>query len=212
MPAGNYVVDPPIGFWPEYLRAIVDKINAFYQVNIQIKWNLFSSSAAIMDSVRKGESDMTDLYMILSSFYNGKDRIEAFSVTCSPGGYESTVSVTRTSGLQSMVDLNNALESGDKVKIGALSSADFNTVKPFLSSKAVPVTFESVDEMRTQMLNGELLAGITSTNPGETDDFVTFRSGVVSPRAVMLLADADEVLEPETDNTTTIWIIVTCAV
>lgn len=212
MPAGDYVADPPVGFWPEYLRAIVARINAFYQTNIQIKWNLFSSSSAIMDSVRKGESDMTDLYMILSSFYNGKDRIEAFSVSCSPGGYESTMTVTRASGLQSMVDLNNALESGDKLKIGALSSADFSTVKPFLSAKAIPVTFESVDEMRTQMLNGEILAGVTSTNPGETEDFATFRSGVVSPRAVMMLADADEVLEPETDNTQTIWIIITCAV
>ena len=155
---------------------------------------------------------MTDLYMILSSFHNGKDRIEAFSVSCSPGGYESTLSVTRASGLKSMVDLNNALETGDKLKIGALSSADFTTVKPFLSSKAIPVMFETVDEMRTQMLNGEILAGVTSTNPGDTEDFFTFRSGVVSPRAVMMLADADEVLEPKKDNTQTIWIIITCAV
>ena len=211
MPAGDYVQDPPVGFWPEYLRAIVARINKQYGVNIKIKWNLFSDSSKIMDSVRKGESDMTDLYMILSSFYNGKDRIEAFSVSCSPGGYESTVTVLRSSGMESMVDLNNALESGSVVKVGALSSADFNAVKPFMSSKAVPTYFESVTDMRTNMLNGEILAGITSTNPGETDDFATFRSGVVSPRAVMMLNDMDEVLEPENKKDMTgIWITLGC--
>ena len=30
MPAGDYVQDPPVGFWPEYLRAIVARLNKHY--------------------------------------------------------------------------------------------------------------------------------------------------------------------------------------
>lgn len=175
MPSGDYTVNPPIGFWPEYLRAVVDKIGKFYGIDIRIKWNLFSKSSDIMDSVKSGESDMTDMYMILSSFYSGKDRIEAFSVTCSPGGYESTISTLRSFNVNSITELNNFLVTSDNTKIGALSAADFNTVKPFLNAKAEPVTFESVDEMRQKMLNNEIVAGITSSNPGETDAIVTFR-------------------------------------
>ena len=114
-------------------------------------------------------------YMILSSFYSGKDRIEAFSVTCSPGGYESTISTLRSFNVNSITELNNFLVTSDNTKIGALSAADFNTVKPFLNARAEPVTFESVDEMRQKMLNNEIVAGITSSNPGETDAIVTFR-------------------------------------
>lgn len=129
-------MNPPIGFWPEYLRAVVDKIGKFYGVDIRIKWNLFSKSSDIMDSVKSGESDMTDMYMILSSFYSGKDRIEAFSVTCSPGGYESTISTLRSFNVNSITELNNFLVTSDNTKIGALSAADFNTVKPFLNARA----------------------------------------------------------------------------
>ena len=175
MPSGDYTVNPPIGFWPEYLRAVVDRIGKHYGVTISIKWNLFSSSADIMDSVKSGESDMTDMYMILSSFYNGKDRIEAFSVTCSPGGYESTVSTLRSTGVSSITELNKYLETSDIVKVGALSIADFNTVKPCLNARATPVTFESVSEMRQKMINNEIVAGITSSNPGDTDSIITFR-------------------------------------
>ena len=211
MPAGDYVVDPPIGFWPDYLRAIVREISSFYGVDIKIQWNLFSNSGSIMDSVRSGQSDMTDLYMILSAFHNGVDRIEAFSVTCSPGGYESTFSVLRSSGITSVSELNNVLEGGEDVRVGALSSADFSSVQPFISTKAVPSYYESNDEMRQRLLNHELIAAVTSTNPGDTEDFVTFRSGVVSPRAPMMLADVDAVEGGDDTNDSIpliIWILV----
>ena len=198
MPAGDYTVKPPVGFWPEYARAIFKRIGDYYGVEIAIEWVLFTQSNDIMTSVRSGESDLTDLYMILSSFYNGKDRIEAFSVSCSPGGYESTISVAKSTDVMSMLELNNLIDQGNNVKVGALSAADFNSVKPFFSAKAQPVMFESVTLMREKLLSGEIIAGVTSTNPGDTEEIVTFRSGVVSPRASMFLADID-VEEDQTD-------------
>lgn len=213
LPAGDYTVSPPVGFWPEYARAIFKRIGDFYKVELKIEWVLFTQSNDIMTSVRTGESDLTDLYMILSSFYNGKDRIEAFSVSCSPGGYESTISVKKDINISSMLELNNLIETGDNVKVGALSAADFNSVKPFFSKKAEPVMFESVTLMRQKMLDGEIIAGVTSTNPGDTEDIITFRSGVVSPRASMFIADSD--VEEETTEIkqlpTTVWIIILVA-
>ena len=210
MPAGDYTVKPPVGFWPEYARAIFKRIGDYYGVEIAIEWVLFTQSNDIMTSVRSGESDLTDLYMILSSFYNGKDRIEAFSVSCSPGGYESTISVAKSSNVESMLELNNLIDQGNNVKVGALSAADFNSVKPFFSAKAQPVTFESVKIMREKLLSGEIIAGVTSTNPGDTDEIITFRSGVVSPRASMFLADIDA-LEDQNESKqlpTITWIII----
>ena len=210
MPAGDYTVQPPVGFWPEYARAIFKRIGDYYGVEIAIEWVLFTQSNDIMTSVRSGESDLTDLYMILSSFYNGKDRIEAFSVSCSPGGYESTISVAKSTDVMSMLELNNLIDQGNNVKVGALSAADFNSVKPFFSAKAQPVMFESVTLMREKLLSGEIIAGVTSTNPGDTEEIVTFRSGVVSPRASMFLADID-VEEDQTDIKqlpTMTWIII----
>lgn len=213
LPAGDYTVDPPVGFWPDYLRAIFKHIGDYYGVELTLKWNLFTRSNDIMDSVRSGESDLTDMYMILSSFYNGKDRIEAFSVSCSPGGYESTISVSRTTGVSNMLELNNLLETGSNTIVGALSSADFNSVKPFFSQKAVLRTFDTVTEMRQTLVNGEIIAGVTSTNPGEDDSITTFRSGVVSPRASMFLADIDTLAEEEEPEglSTTVWIIIVVA-
>ena len=213
LPAGDYTVNPPVGFWPEYARAIFKRIGDFYKVELKIEWVLFTQSNDIMTSVRSGESDLTDLYMILSSFYNGKDRIEAFSVSCSPGGYESTISVKKDINISSMLELNNLIETGSNVKVGALSAADFNSVKPFFSKKTEPVMFESVTLMRQKILDGEIIAGVTSTNPGDTEDITTFRSGVVSPRASMFIADGD--VQEETTEIkqlpTTVWVIILVA-
>ena len=112
--------------------------------------------------------------------------------------------------VMSMLELNNLIDQGNNVKVGALSAADFNSVKPFFSAKAQPVMFESVTLMREKLLSGEIIAGVTSTNPGDTEEIVTFRSGVVSPRASMFLADID-VEEDQTDIKqlpTMTWIII----
>ena len=109
--------------------------------------------------------------------------------------------------------ISKKVSLGDNVKVGALSAADFNSVKPFFSKKAEPVMFESVTLMRQKMLDGEIIAGVTSTNPGDTEDIITFRSGVVSPRASMFIADSD--VEEETTEIkqlpTTVWIIILVA-
>lgn len=88
---GNYLLEDPPGFWPDYLNAIMSYFTAEYGDAIQVKrvWN--SSSNGVMDSVLGGNAHMTEPYWTVSAWYNGRARSEHFELGCTVLGTESII-------------------------------------------------------------------------------------------------------------------------
>ncbi|KAK8799723.1 hypothetical protein WA158_006271 [Blastocystis sp. Blastoise] len=181
LPSGNYMVDPPVGFWPEYFSLIVSKLSEEYG-QLNIKRLYFKSSLDALDAVATGKADISELYYVIGGFYNGRPRIEAFDIPCTAGAYESSAWTASTSSITSMDSLRNAITRGDNKKVGFMSTGDFNAVEAVLPSSVQPVYIFDDEELHQAVVNGTLLAVVTSSRPPETPDIQIFGSGVISPR------------------------------
>lgn len=85
---GNYEDDT--GFLPEYAAAIVREMSKGLKQTIRIKRVWAGSSDEVLDKLRDGDADLTDLYMILAAPYNGEPRTRTFHSSCITLGYEGT--------------------------------------------------------------------------------------------------------------------------
>ena len=75
---GNYTADPPIGFYPKLLDAIVDKLANLYgpdgivysqKINFQRKY--YSKSNLLFQALLDGTVHATDVYLLIQAPYSG---------------------------------------------------------------------------------------------------------------------------------------------
>jgi hypothetical protein len=112
---GNYKVDPPTGFWPEYYNAIEKEFKAHYNIDFERVYSM--SGAGTMNLLLDGDADVTEPYMTVESYHNmtvdGKwtdvPRWHSFVLSCSTLATDSTFLVADTD-LQSELKRENELE------------------------------------------------------------------------------------------------------
>ncbi|KAL8435311.1 hypothetical protein Efla_002566 [Eimeria flavescens] len=63
---GDYTADPPIGFFPDYLRQLLKTIGRKYNVTLTAKYLFFRDVETAQAAVAAGLADMTDIYFLLS--------------------------------------------------------------------------------------------------------------------------------------------------
>lgn len=128
---GNYQVDPPVGFWPEYLAAVVDEFNEKYrkltQNKITVERIYYQTSDAAIDGLYNGEVYLVEPYFVLGAFYNGYPRIESTRIGCSSMGYESTFHVRASTSVKNPTELYDYILgfTSDKRFLGTISESDY---------------------------------------------------------------------------------------
>eukprot|EP00941_MAST-03F_sp_MAST-3F-sp1_P002196 g2196.t1 len=84
---GNYKVDPPTGFWPDYFRGLEAKLKPQGTVLVR---KYFSTSQEVMEALENNTIDVTEPYWTVDSFYKNRARSWTFDAGCTTLGYESS--------------------------------------------------------------------------------------------------------------------------
>jgi hypothetical protein len=95
------------------------------------------------------------------------------------------LALAKGSDINSVEQLNEAIANGSNNKIGSLSYANYVSVETLLHG-ASSVVIKNLGPLEQSVLNGSLIAGVTSSSPdGCDEDFVCFSSGLVTARGIM---------------------------
>jgi len=83
---GNYQVNPPEGFWPDYMTYFMKHFRQAYGDDIELErvWMKAGGSEAVLD----GSIHMTEPYYIYENLYNGRVKKWSFQFSCIIMGYE----------------------------------------------------------------------------------------------------------------------------
>lgn len=85
---GNYLLDPPSGFWPDYLNAVMAEFTKAYPgVVAKRVWN--GTSVGVMHDVLEGQAHMTDIYWTVPAWFENRARSETFELGCTVLGTDS---------------------------------------------------------------------------------------------------------------------------
>jgi hypothetical protein len=188
---GNYLVDPPVGFWPGYVEAVVGVLNTQYSLRIVVNRTFFQSSAQVLASLEGGRSHLSEPYFALGGFYDGKPRSVAFESSCTVLGYDSTFFVNSTtaaaSSITSVQTLATALEADRSRRVGVLSDGDWQSIQPVVPAGTPYTVFSGGSRsLDLAVQSGSVYAGMVSGSPNTTLGFATFSSTIVTPRAFLL--------------------------
>lgn len=198
-PDGNYQVSPPVGYWPDYMSAIVQRLGAAYNRTVTVQRTFFSSSTAALQAVLAGTVHVTEPYFVVPGFLSGAPRISALVASCTTAGYSSSFFVNTTSSISSLAQLQAALAAGggSTVAVGSLSEGDFHSVQPVLPPGTRNVVMNGLTALADAVSSGQVLAALVSGNPPA--GFVSFSSTIVSPRA-LFLSPSTASCEPPADS------------
>lgn len=100
---GNYLVNPPTGFWPAYygnkitaitfncfnshllvrVEAISNELAQFYGGSfVGFQRSAYSSSNAVMEAILSGNADVSEPYFVVDGVYKNKGRTSALQASC----------------------------------------------------------------------------------------------------------------------------------
>jgi len=71
---GDYTVNPPVGFWPDYERAVLGQLRLAYGDDLEIERVFFSDSNALLASLQAGETHASGPYYVAGGAVNGTSR------------------------------------------------------------------------------------------------------------------------------------------
>lgn len=209
---GNYQVDPPTGFWPQYLDYFMDQFRAAYGSDIQLErvWTASGDTQLVLD----GTVHMTEPYYLYEGLYNGSVKKWSHQFSCVVMGYEqiffsklaapevitlvdswdkecpaalsSCVARRLQNQITSRAALNAMLDTGSNKKVGFLSLANYRSMATVLSSKLEPTVFASTADLYKAVTNGSVIAGMISGVP-DARNFSVFGSERISPRAFQMM-------------------------
>jgi hypothetical protein len=107
--AGDYSVVPHTGFYPEFLDAIEVAFKANYSVGFERVW-IAGGGTPVMNALLTDDADITEPYMGIDAFHEGRSRTHSFISSCTTLGTDSTFFVADTD-LQSELDREAVLAS-----------------------------------------------------------------------------------------------------
>ena len=77
---GDYTKKPFIGFWPDYYKLIEDEFVKQYNITFKRIW--YKTSKEVLNSVKSGQTNTTEPYMMVGASYQDQSRKSAFSLSC----------------------------------------------------------------------------------------------------------------------------------
>eukprot|EP01066_Platyproteum_vivax_P010733 Platyproteum_vivax@DN4839_c0_g1_i1.p1 len=211
--AGNYTQVSPTGYWPDMLAAVIGEVSTAYSTTIRVEYVWFDGtnwaedllSALNLPTTDAKAVDMSDLYFLTSAFYNDKPRSQEFEFSCTIAGQVSNFVTLKTSLVDNVDKLNTVFETNggkgslptsapciakDRCrKVGVLSHANYDVVKPVLKSSTA-VVFGRSGDLMAAVRSGDVMVGLlTHKVEGNKKDVIVFSSTIVTPRAAMFRKD-----------------------
>jgi len=211
---GNYQVNPPTGFWPDYMRDFMELFRAQYGADIELErvWMLSGGT----EKVLSGEIHMTEPYYIYENFHDGAVKKWSHTFSCIVLGYdqqffakkpeyskvtdadveeaadcetklESCITGRLRNQITTRAELNAAIESGPNRKMGFLSQANYMSIHTMLSSKVEPMIYSSTNDLYEAVKDGSVVGALMSGQP--TEEFNKFSTDMISPRSFQMTDD-----------------------
>ena len=190
--AADYITDPanPSGFWPEYLTAIVDELSLAYGQTITIERVYYSTSAIVVQKVEDGEVDCSEPYYYLGGFHSTSPRIESHEFSCVTAGLASSFYTKKDSGIQTLENLYETIESGPNRVVGFIGKGNYDAVSAMLPSTTTPVYNTNATEIGLNVQLGVYVAGYVSEGqPANPERYELFPTGTISPRVILFRKD-----------------------
>ena len=148
---GNYTADPPTGFWPDYLSALVAALADGMGAPIAMERVYANSATATLQLLLDGEAHISEPYFATNGLFGGLPRQDAFHMSCTTAGYDSTFFTRNEAVLAARGSAKGSVSAGaggkdDGVKggdetVGAGSLRSLATLRAHLSTEGGAVAF-----------------------------------------------------------------------
>jgi hypothetical protein len=79
---GDYTKNPPTGFWPEFLDAMLEEFQSAYGSDIKFKRIFYASSNSAMDALNNNAVHFLEPYWTVDAFYMDAPRIQVLRTSC----------------------------------------------------------------------------------------------------------------------------------
>eukprot|EP00401_Gymnodinium_catenatum_P000505 CAMPEP_0117554824 /NCGR_PEP_ID=MMETSP0784-20121206/50954_1 /TAXON_ID=39447 /ORGANISM="" /LENGTH=477 /DNA_ID=CAMNT_0005352003 /DNA_START=69 /DNA_END=1498 /DNA_ORIENTATION=- len=213
---GNYQVDPPVGFWPDYMNFWMAHFQEAYGSDIVLERVWMKAGGTEM--VLNGSIHMTEPYYIYENLWDDRVKKWSHEFSCVVMGYEQqffakapTVSAPSDADatedpcsvelqacqkrrllrrVETREQLNAAIDQGPNTHMGFLSEANYLSVHTVLSSNVSPMFFTDTSELYNAVDNGDVVAALISGQP-DGSRFSVFSTDLVSPRSFQMKPGPD---------------------
>lgn len=199
----NYKVDPPTGFWPEYLTEMVGEISTHYNKTIAIERKYYANSGLVVDAVADGrEVHMSEPYYYVAGFHNNAPRIEALHSSCVTVGTQGNFIVKVDSGITTLEQLYQQISTGAIKDVGFIDKGNADSVSSILPTNTFyKSSITNGTQLADQVFNGQIIAGYVSEgSPPEPERFRMIPTGIVAPRVVLFRKDEPTCADKETET------------
>ncbi|KFH15338.1 hypothetical protein TGMAS_261400 [Toxoplasma gondii MAS] len=169
---GNYSVDPPIGYFPTYLRAIAEKLSSRYKKPVRPEYLFFSRGDDAMNSVSRGIAHMTDIYFILAYQQGSTSHVNNFYRTCPVSGSPNNLLTLKEYKIRSLQDLVRTLRMASDPAmrtLAYLSTGNYETVHFFFPRQTLGEIM-SKEEAESRIASKEILGNIRTGSAGPIPD------------------------------------------
>jgi len=184
---GNYLVSPPVGFWPDYVDAVAAALASKYLLpRVLVNRTFHTSSNGVLAAVAAGNAHVSEPYFNLGGFYGGKPRGVALTASCSVLGYDSTFFVNASTAATTVQALQALLRADESRAVGVHSEGDWHSVQPAVPAGTPHVVIPGTVDLAEAVQSGRVFAGMVSGAPNSTYGFQSFSSNIVSVRAFLM--------------------------
>ncbi|CBZ52821.1 conserved hypothetical protein [Neospora caninum Liverpool] len=169
---GNYSVDPPVGYFPTYLRAIVEKVSMRYRKPVRSQYIFFSNGGDAMKSVARGVAHMTDIYFILAFQQGSMSHLDEFYHTCPVSASPNNLLTLKEYRIRSLQDLVRTLRMASDPAmrtLAYLSTGNYETVHFFFPRHTLGEVMAK-EEAERRIAAREILGNIRTGTSGQVPD------------------------------------------
>eukprot|EP00959_Pyramimonas_sp_CCMP1952_P020316 428613-Pyramimonas_sp.AAC.1 len=134
---------------------------------------------------------MSEPYYYLNGFYNNLPRIEALHASCITAATQGTFITKIDSGIQTLGELYNAINTGDNKDVGFIGAGNAQSVSSILPKNTFfKDSITNGTQLASQVDNSQIIAGYVSEGePPNPERFFVIPTGIVAPRAVLFRKD-----------------------
>ena len=110
---GNYTKAEPTGFWPDYVAAVASELSAGLGIEIAVERAYSASSTGTLQLLLDGEAHISEPYFATNGFFGDLPRQDAFHMSCTTLGYDSTFFTRNQAVLAARASLSQGKDDGD---------------------------------------------------------------------------------------------------